>query len=83
VKAYFTGTDGKVEVYAGSSFPFIISSGSDAVLIAAGNQTAVGSFKNPFGRYIQIRQRKKFLSVPEGPFLTENLRYQSWLQIQA
>jgi hypothetical protein len=34
-------------VYVGNSFPFVISSGTDAVLISENIQTAVGSLKNP------------------------------------
>jgi hypothetical protein len=45
-QTYLTGIGGKAEVYAGNSFPFIISSGSDAVLISAGNQTTVASLKS-------------------------------------
>ncbi len=46
-ETYFTGANGKTEVYAGNSFPFTISSGSDAVVISAGVQTAADSHKNP------------------------------------
>jgi hypothetical protein len=67
---YFTGADGKVEVYTGNSFPFIISSGTDAVLINADIQTAVGSFKtpawqvypNPADREISISAGGSFLN---------------------
>jgi hypothetical protein len=75
-ETYFTGADGKVEVYAESTFPFIISSGSDAVLISAGNQTAVGSFKNPVWQvYPNPADHEIFISAGGSFFNRESQIY--------
>jgi len=73
-QAYFTGSDGKVEVVTGNSFPFIISAKSDAVLISAGNQTAVGTFNNPVWQvYPNPADSEIYISAGGSVFNRESL----------